>query len=271
MIFRPPMTTAAQALDHFTKRSNKAKKRYDQWVMTPGKEPVVRLVMSHETATFEALSVSDVTSVARTTHHALGDSSSKRAQGVAPIRDWNPNYAFVHILHHVTETIKRVPTWQEFRDVAATDPEVRSMLWEPAQEAIRRAVRHGCSVPDARNAMRYRIGNAYYSFLREAFVCAALRENDIPVRYHALADALFRVDLYTEEININLYVGNAMYKKDSAGRKIGSIQLLSDAVPAFASIDLQLPTQHAFGCVHLPSMQAIQGAVTAIRKRLQLS
>lgn len=51
----------------------------------------------------------------------------------------------------------------------------------------------GGGVPSrmAHGAMRWRIGNFYYSFLREQYVHAVFRECGVHLRQHPLADALF--------------------------------------------------------------------------------
>jgi hypothetical protein len=251
------MTTAQQTLQHFTQRSTNAQKTYKQWINKPGKKPVIQLVMNHTTTTFENLTTQQIQQTAQQTEHALGDTNTKQAHQTTPIRDWNPNYAFIHILHHITETIKHLPTWQEFKHITKTHPQIRPMLWEPAQHAIQQAIQQGHTPQNAQNAMRHRIGNAYYSFLREAYVHATLKENGLNTHYHPLADTLFRVDLYTNKTNINLYIGNTTYKNNNTGRKTSSQHLLNDATPAFNTINLQLPTQHTYGHVHLPTQQTI--------------
>ena len=251
------MTTAQQALQHFTKRSPNAHKKYKNWLNTPNKKPVIQLVMNHTTTTYENLTTQQIQHIAQTTEHALGTTNTQQAHQTTPIRDWNPNYAFIHTLHHITETIKHLPTWQEFKHIAQTHPTIKPMLWEPAQHAIHTATQHGYTPQQAQNAMRHRIGNAYYSFLREAYVHATLREHNIHTHYHPLADALFRVDLYTNTTNINLYIGNKTYKNNNTGRKTSSQQLLQDANPPFKTINLQLQTQHPYGNVHLPTPHTI--------------
>lgn len=54
--------------------------------------------------------------------------------------------------------------------------------------------------------MWWRLGNAYYSCLRELYVLAVLREAGVPAEYHVIADALFRADFRAGETIISLYV-----------------------------------------------------------------
>jgi hypothetical protein len=206
---------------------------------------------------FESLTVDEVTQVVRTTENALGASSRRIGEAVKPIRDWNPNFAFTHVLHHVTALLGHLPTWQEFRDFASSDSDVRPMLWEPAMRANDAAVAAGYPTAEVRNAMQWRIGNAYYSFVREAFIVAQLNAVGLKPKFHPLVDALFRVDLWVDDVNINLFVGNQIYRDGFNGRKVASSQILSDARPPFRNLDIQLPIQHTFGNVHLPKPEAI--------------
>lgn len=137
----------------------------------------------------------------------------------------------------------------------------RERLWQPAQRDIEDAIRTG--VPDqlARDAMLWRIGNSYYSFLRELFVIAALRERGVDLRCHPLADALFRVDCWFDRNVISLYIGNATYRDGVAGRKLDPRVLLGDAQPPFRFREIRVGTPRRFGVVHLPDLESLMRAV----------
>jgi hypothetical protein len=105
--------------------------------------------------------------------------------------------------------------------------------------------------------MRWRIGNFYYSFLREQWVHAYLRGRGITLLQHPLADALYGVDGWIDDTVISLFIGNDEFRSGSGGRKQPPSAFLSKARPALRFIDLALPTTHRFGVVHLPELASL--------------
>ncbi len=74
--------------------------------------------------------------------------------------------------------------------------------------------------------MRWRIGNYYYSFLREIHLLSILRETGLDLLFHPLADALFRVDAWLGDLVLSLYVGNARYRTvTGTGRKLAAREI----------------------------------------------
>jgi hypothetical protein len=206
-----------------------------------------------------------VLDVCRRTEHALGNVSKSVVSQVESVRDWHPNFAFTHVLHLAVERTGKLPTFGEFRDFCRDEPAGQTTLWRPAQEMLDR-VALGTDRSIARDAVRWRIGNAYYSFLREAYVLAVLRASGLLAEVHPLADALFRVDLWVGDINVSLYIGNAMFRSGAAGRKDRPEDVLGDSDPPFRFHSVQLPTQHRFGEVHLPSRERIEQSATALAR-----
>lgn len=250
-------TTASEVIDRFAKRSGLAASRLQSWRADPTKAAVVPRVESHVVSTMYNLTPDDVISVCERTEHALGDVRKADAMRVEEIRDWHPAFAFTHVFHFAVEEAKRLPTYTEFRDYCRDDTFGNTALWAPAQEAINRAAT-SCDRQSARAAMRWRIGNAYYSFIREAFVLSVLRASGLEAELHPLADALFRVDLWIENVNVSLFIGNNTFRSEGQGRKDRPEQLLSDARPPFRFHSIQLTTQHRFGVVHLPARAEIE-------------
>ena len=251
------MTSYQEATQHYTQRSNNAHKQLQNWLNNPQKQPVAHTLQNHNSDIIENLTVNQVLHIVKTTQNALGPSRRSIGEKITPIRDWNPNYAFTHVLHHTTATLGHLPTWQEFRHTAQTHPEIRPMLWEPAQQAIHNATQQGHNPQEAKNAMQWRIGNSYYSFIREAYIIAQLHDAGLQPKYHPIVDTLFKVDLWVQNTNINLYIGNKIYRNTHQGRKITSEQILNDARPPYKNINIQLPTQHTYGNVHLPTPQTL--------------
>lgn len=256
------VTTSQDVLDRFIQRSNNAARIFDEWKNNQQRANVVSVVLSHSTSVIDNVSQADVESIAKQTDHALGDSSSRIGNAVETIRDWNPEYAFTHIFHYITEKIGSVPTWQEFKDIAKRCDDVMGMIYLPSKEIIAKAVKEGWNSHDAKMALQWRLGNAYYSFLREIHVFSIIRRRNPQVSMHPLADALFRVDMWNKNTNINLYIGNARFRSMSKGRKLTSSKLLSDAYPPFKNIDLELEPRHSYGDVHLVHPDRVYEAIS---------
>ncbi len=264
----PRCTTFEDAAAQFAGRSTSAQLLLDQWVLNQV-PPVVHFVKSHKSEVLYALAPADIERVARASEHALGSVRRSVAESVRSIADWSTPWAFAHVLHAQLEAEGAVPAYQEFRRYCREDPQARQALWEPAQRTVESAaLSHGREAALA--AMRWRIGNYYYSFLREIHLLAVLRHMQLNLNFHPLADALFRVDAWLDDLVVSLYVGNARYKSsEGKGRKALAQQLLRDAAPPLRFVDLQLPTQQVFGRVHLVGPAAVAEAARKIEKGLR--
>lgn len=252
----------------FVSRSRQADAVLRRWQQDPTKQAVVPAVSNHVAAVVHQLTPDDVTRVCEDTQHALGAVARTVAMKSERIRDWHPAFAFSHIFHIVTEQLGHVPTWQDFKRIRG---DLDTMLWQPARteivaardvllsQANRRAAQMDSVSANevARDAMTWRIGNAYYSFLRELYVLAVLREAGADARVHPLADALFRTDLWVDDTLASLFVGNSFFRDEGGGRKPKSADLLSDAQPPFRFVTIELPVQRKFGVVHLPPRERI--------------
>ncbi|MGW4476442.1 hypothetical protein ACWENQ_42850 [Nonomuraea sp. NPDC004354] len=258
MAMTTPHTTAQDVLDLFNvtpeTRSALAEWRADG----SKKHAVVPFVEAHETSFIYQLGSKDVEHVCRTTEHALGDVKRATAESVQDIVNWHPDFAFMHVLHYCAEATRELPTWQLFYEFIREDPEAKNMLWRPAQEEVQRIASSGISRSIVKDAMRWRVGNAYYSFLREIYVTTHLRAAGLDVRMHPLADALFRVDLWCGRTTCSLLVKNSKFHKDNEGRKLQTRELLSAAMPPFQFHKIQLERASRFGVVHLPSADQIK-------------
>jgi hypothetical protein len=73
---------------------------------------------------------------------------------------------------------------------------------------------------DAGRALRYRLGTAYNSFIREVHVRSSLAErHGVFLSHHFLLDAEFKIDFSYGDIAIELYLKNSRYKDEDEGRK----------------------------------------------------
>lgn len=259
-------TTGSEVIARFAGRSRRATSRLDAWRSDPSKVDVVPLVEGHDVSVLYTLAPADVIAVCERTEHALGDVRKRDIESMESIRDWHPAFAFTHVLHFAVERLGCLPSFEEFRAFCRDDPTGRRTLWDPAIEMIRRSASPGGDLRFARDAMRWRIGNAYYSFLREVFVLAVLRDRGLEAQVHPLADALFRVDLWINDVNVSLFIGNTLFRASGAGRKDRPEDLLADSDPPFRFHSLQLPTQHRFGIVHLPARDSIEQSAVSLAR-----
>lgn len=252
-------TTADEVIEHFA-ISRVAKEALESW--RSGRPEVADVVLGHTTAVPYRVRLDEMYEASVQTEHALGDIRSADVRRIASIRDWNPNFAFTHLFHYVLESRGRPFTYGEFREFAKSSVG-KSMLSEEAWEAVRHATESGSNISlgAARDAMQWRVGNAYYSFLRELIVFGELRKRGLDLRLHPLADALFRVDAWIGSTVVCLYIGNSQFRSGTRGRKPRVEQLLG---PDFSFVHIHLPNQRKFGVLYLPTQQELDAAAKEI-------
>jgi hypothetical protein len=255
------LTTSAEEVLSLFNVTRRARAEFETWRNSDRrKDTVVPHVMEHRTDVLYDIRPEDIERFCHLgeDEHALGNIKKAEGELVEEIVDWEPDYAFVHTFHYILEKFGRVPTWQEFRRQCYFDLKARSMLWNPAQELRNELAEDGWSRAQTYASMRWRVGNYYYSFLRELHVIAVLREQGIDVRFHPLADALFRVDAWWQRTAISLYIGNAKYKKTgTVGRKPPVEEILGGASPPFTFETIELSPAEKFGIVRLVSRSDI--------------
>ncbi|MEE1929775.1 hypothetical protein V1J52_16535 [Streptomyces sp. TRM 70351] len=206
------------------------------------------------------------------TEHALGTVQRSAGESVRGIVDWHPAFAFAHTFHVCMERTGRLPTYGQFRDFALEDELGRRMLGDPAKHKLEAEQLKGVPRDQARAAMRWRVGNAYYGFLREVYTVVSLRSRGIGLEVHPVADALFRADAWAGRTVLSLRVGNAEFRRgDREGRKVRTEQLLADVRPALHFLPIELGAATTYGRVHLPSRDHLEAALRQIRQAGQLS
>lgn len=257
----PAETTYDEAVAHLT-RSPAARAALDEWARRPGKAPVVAFARQLTSRRLYDVTPAMVEETCERTRHALDGPDGRRlrrgvAESVEAVVDWHPNFPIVHTLHHAIERFGRTPLWDELRDFWRTDEQARSMVGTPARRCVDAAIAQGASRAAAEEAMWWRLGNAYYSCLREVYVLAVLRAAGVPAQYHVIADALFRTDFWAGDTIISLYVANAKFRDGDGGRKRSARSLLG-GYPGFRFADMPRLTRHEYGTVHLPSKGEIE-------------
>src|SRR5215469_17654158 len=169
-----------------------------QWREDPARPQVARTVLAHTTHVLYQLEPSRIEAACAGSEHPLGDIRKDVAMAVRPVVDWRPDFAFTHVMHIAVEKLGQLPTFQEFTHFCATDPVGRMALGDPARQIREHARQLGYVREHAAQAVRWRIGIAYYSFARALYTISVLRAEGVDVRAHPLADALFRVDAWAD-------------------------------------------------------------------------
>ena len=187
----------------------------------------------------------------------------RKSDDKALTKNLNASWAFVQLFHKYVEEERRLPTWLEWRCWLATVakdlfaiPVAREFRFTSLAQEERDAKRRG---------LRWRLGNAYYSCMREVDVLIRLRdEHGIHVKYHVLADALFRVDYWLGTQTMSLFVNNAEMKSPSEGgrKKRPSMYLAS---PPFINHEAVMEKQHTYAMLHLASNSTVAKIADALR------
>ncbi|MFD6156888.1 hypothetical protein ACFWF7_20145 [Nocardia sp. NPDC060256] len=254
--------------------TGKARSRLRWWKTIPGCEYVAEEVLGHiSSAIFD---IEPETIQQLETEHPLGQLREDFDSTVHLIRDWRPDFAFAHLFHFCLEDLGRVFSWQEFRDDWSARPAKRPWLWDPAKAMQRRAADHlmerndfteGRALAAAHDALQWRVGTYYYSFLREAYALSWLRRQGLPALSHPLADALFRADLWCGSAVVGIYIENSNYRSGTEGRKHPAQYYLDDQ-RHFSFVDLRMAKPAEFGTVALPTDEEMQICAHALRSML---
>ncbi len=256
-------TTSTEVIATFAVTA-RARALLREWREDPARPAVSRTVLGHTTRALYELEPLRIEAICRASEHPLGDISRDVAMAVQPVVDWRPDFAFTHVMHLALERIGSLPTFQDFARFCRDDPAGYAALGGPAREIRERAARQGYPPGQASQAVRWRIGVAYYSFAREIYTIAVLRAAGLDVRAHPLADALFRVDAWAGRTVLSLYIRNPRFRDGARGRKLRTRDILAGARPAFRYQELRLATRHEFGCVHLPGPDQIRAVARQI-------
>jgi hypothetical protein len=195
------------------------------------------------------------------TKHALHDVFPEDGK-YAGINNFSPPFAIEYLLHDCLETLGRVPRWKDFRNYILKDK--RERYYEPFLKTYNLTRGGpGTALGDPHmKALHWRIGTAFYSFLREIHLLTSLRESfGLDVRYHVLADVEFKADLVAGETLVALYVPSE-YRDGYSGRKTS----ITEANPARKTIELRVEVRRDYGkpwVVYPQSLQEIAAKLEA--------
>ncbi|WP_157659667.1 hypothetical protein [Burkholderia ubonensis] len=234
------------------------------WRARSGYGHVVAFVENFTHRYLFALSPNDVRNVIRNSTHALGN--VKAEEQLDYIEDFTTPFAFQHLFHWYIEHNRGIPTWKQFRDWMVEGP-AAPCWYVPLKEYLEHHYPRGDRRAWSR-AARWRLGKVYLSNMRELDLLARLREAGIPIRYHVLADVLFRVDFWAGDVLVCTYFPNSSYRDGSeAGRKPPAERYFADANPPFKIVHVPIERQ-GFGKIWLTSNDSVVRLVETIKSRM---
>lgn len=152
--------------------------------------------------------------------HVLGVLRPEHAK-FERINDFSTPFALEYLFHGCLEEKGRLPGWNDV--ISYIFSERRSWYIDPFYAFYGLVPGAPETKPGSAHmsALQWRVGNAYYSWLREVHLLTALRRrHGLDVRYHALADAEFKADLVHDDAVVALYVRNDRYRNGARGRKV---------------------------------------------------
>lgn len=192
-------------------------------------------------------------------HALFGVASS---DNISLTKNLNTSWAFIQLFHRYVQEKRDIPTWLEWRDWLLRD--AMNLFAAPVLSRVRFKALNEEAREEIRKGLRWRLGNAYYSCLRELDVLIRLRdEHKINAKYHVLADALFRVDYWNGNKTACLFVSNNEMKAAQEGRKLRPGQFLDS--PPFVHYEAVMEKQHTYGKLHLATDGTVAGIAAALR------
>lgn len=224
--------------------------------MGPAYGPVQEFVLGMDHSVLHSLRVEDVEAATRWSseeiagRHALGD--IRKYEQIAEAEDFATPWTFNYIGQMWLQRNGRLPTWPEFDGFLRG--EGLSLYYGPFRERFGFDAMRNRPIELRRweRALRWRVGKGYYSFIREADLITRLRvEYGLAIRYHVLADALFRVDMWCGRVLIAVNVRNEVYKGSGEGRKKEPEAMFDTS--GFALLRLELEAVAEFGQAKLVS------------------
>ncbi len=153
--------------------------------------------------------------------HALGD--VRPSEQTDLIKNISPTPPLVLSFHSLLESISRIPKFSEFWEFHLENHHFfMGSCLKAANLPVKPTKEMWDKHPDLRT-IRYRLGNAYYSALKEINILSGLRHrNHLDVRYHFVIDLEWKADLFLDDLLIEIYVSNKNFKSSDRGRKIKS-------------------------------------------------
>jgi hypothetical protein len=181
--------------------------------------------------------------------HALGTVRWNNA--FKPIADASGPPPLCFAFHILLEHYRHIPCWTQFFDFVEKNPMFFHDFFFKTVGYDRADPRYDMRIMSGdMGALRWRLGNAYYSFVKETYLLASLRHTyGIDARYHFLIDVEWKADIYAGDVLLELYIGNKAYKADNfSGRKVRC----RDKNKGCKVLQLESDIEEIFGKVWLP-------------------
>ncbi|MGW4829625.1 hypothetical protein ACWEOG_18730 [Amycolatopsis japonica] len=269
--------------------TSQAKAAYADWENNPKRiaHDVVSTMRDHTTKTIYDCTLDTFEWIKENHTHPLGDIKKKDIAHIDLAGDWEPAFAFVHLFHLLMEDLGRPPLWSEFDTFAyATDTglkmfgtdrlDLEEKIFEQELERLTaehptwKGLEHKARLL-AKGSLDWRVGLAYYGFMREMFTAVALRERGLDVRVHPLADANFRADGWIDRKILSVFVVNPKYKVEDQqhaeafqrGRKVAVEKLFPGSL--FEFVELTMEGAHEYGKFHLPAEASLDEVAELLR------
>lgn len=173
------------------------------------------------------------------------------------VADWTPPLAFNCAFHYLLELKGRLFTFPELLIALEGDDKLKQLVHDDGErlraELLGARVWHPLLV---QKAIRWRIGCAYYSFLRELWVFSLLRRVRPYLRIHPLADTLFRTDFWGGGESWELLIKNDSYKSGADGRKPPMERFTREILNFGWRIELDPPK--VWGEAYLPPVEVLR-------------
>ena len=236
-----------------------------------------RSIREHTANYANQVTAEDVASVAQQSGQDLNTIVGLRAREYARenllIRDGHPDVSFTFLFHAALEETGAVPTWIGWREWlrSSRTPTVNQAtldIRERARSALGHWIGEAAAVyglESSQGAARWRIGLAYFSFLRELWVLGRLRESGLKILCHPYIDLAYRIDGWItapQPTVLELYIANTRFRSADSGRKDGARKYIYQA--RLVDIGLDPFSPRRVGDLFVPTEQELKSAITLI-------
>lgn len=236
-----------------------------------------RSIREHTANYANQVTAGDVASVAQQPGQDLNTIVGLRAREYARenllIRDGHPDVSFTFLFHAALEEMGVVPTWIGWREWlrSSRTPTVNQAtldIRERARSALGHWIGEAAAVyglESSQGAARWRIGLAYFSFLRELWVLGRLRESGLKILCHPYIDLAYRIDGWLtapQPTVLELYIANTRFRSADSGRKGGARKYIYQAHLVDIGLDPFSPRR--VGDLFVPTEQELKSAITLI-------
>ncbi|MFZ1125722.1 MAG: hypothetical protein WAN59_11350 [Candidatus Baltobacteraceae bacterium] len=225
-----------------------ARKVYDRWESRKDLRDagVINFVKAFKHERLFAITRHEFDDVVKNTTHPLKQITPKNERDLKAIRlveNADVPWSFMQLFHGYVER-DGLPTWQTFRMWIMG--EGAPLLWAPYKEQLGFREADHATKQLIRDGTAWRLGNAYYSALREIDIIVSLGDAGLPVSYHLLADALFSVDFWRGNRFVSVYIENPQFKSlEGGGRKSRPEDIYRQ--PQFYCNDFEIQKQQVHG------------------------